>query len=88
LLLFVASLARQLWHRFAAQRRSAMAGSVEGWLLLVVVIAIAGRYGLELARVAGCGAMPGIGPSYLMMFGVGCAIYLGAKAVRAGRMRN
>ena len=88
LLLFVTSLARQLWQRFAAQKRGYLAGSVEGWLLLVVVVVTAGRYGIELARVAGQGAMPGVSTSLLMMFGVGCAIYLGAKAVRVIRTQS
>jgi len=83
LLLFVASLARQLWRRFVAQKRSAMAGSVEGWLLLLVALTTAARYVVDLVRAAGHGAMPGVGTNSLVTFGVGCTIYLGAKAVRA-----
>jgi hypothetical protein len=88
LLLFVASLARQLWRRFAARTWSAMAGSVEGWLLLAVVATTAARYVFDLARVAGRGAMPGVGTNSLAIFGAGCAIYLGAKAVRAVRTQS
>ena len=83
LLLFVASLVRQLWLRFAAQKRSAMYGSAEGWMLLVVVVITAARYCFDLARVVGRGPMPVVGTSSLVIFGTGCVIYLGAKAVRA-----
>ena len=88
LLLFVTSLARQLWQRFAAQEWAGMAGSVEGWVLLLVVVVTAVRYGVELVRVVGHGAMPGIDTSLLVIFGAGCAIYLGAKAVRVIRTQS
>jgi hypothetical protein len=85
LLLFAALLARQLWQRFAARKWAEMSGSVEGWMLLAVVMIVAARYGFELVRAAGRGAMPGVGAGLLTLFGAGCAVYLATKAVRAIR---
>lgn len=80
-------LSRQLWAGIvvSGHRKNALRGSIEGWLLLAVAFVVAVRYVLALLTA---GEMPGIEEWLLTTYASGCGVYIGAKAVRAMRVRD
>jgi hypothetical protein len=90
LLFFVLLLGRQiLLHELVIMKqRKNVLGSAEGVVLLVIVAMIGIRYFLELIDSARLRALPELEAGWIAVFGTGCAIYLGAKAVRVVRARN
>ena len=86
-LLSLIALGRQLVseHLATKDRFKIHRGSIEGWLLFVAALVVAGRY---LSELPGTSDIPGIGTGWLIGYAVCCGVYLAVKAVRMFRIHD
>jgi len=86
-LLCLIALGRQLaaMHLQARVRSKTLRGNVEGWLLFLAVAVLLGRLVSELV---GRGQIPRLGSVWLIGYGICCAVYLSAKAIRMFLVRG